>query len=401
MKRWQTLAWLLALGTMGLMALATPPLSAQQTQPDQSESAEDATPEAFQKLVDAFMDNDMDDMVTLLRDAKRVTSKLTPKQRKELMYINRNWKDIKPDWWESTASSKPVAFPAEIWAKRFKADYLPSAYLGAQIPVMYDPYTNRIRVIVTWHPDGIDSNEKVDGKLAKRHDIRMRHMAECIVWHELGHNYISNSIPAQQAIDLYRNHEQLYHRAQEFYADMTALRHGSPKAMLTQLFIRTNELDRYDRLIPHTRPAHAVGSVLLVEFMNNPDKWPMVRFPSEVPEKDVELYTIRYVYHNLDPDAWDVTQYNQLRTYVDNWIRRGGRGDAVLKQKGKVQLDNRLLMYFDSEKDRQWQEKRDRWVANKLKQLIKSGRADSKERDPDDKWNREPRGGLFKAAIKT
>ncbi len=391
MHRAKHMIWVAGLALLVVACYLPVSVTGQNTTTQRADSPEPKpTPEEFTKLHDAFMNAEWDDMATLVRRARAKIGMLTPKQRKELMYISREWSKIKPKWWKHTSSSRPVAFPAEIWAKRFKADYLPSEYLGAQIPVTIDPYTNRVRVIVTWHPDKLDSEAPLRGKVARRHGIEIRHMAECIVWHELGHNYITNSIPTEQVLDLYVNHRALYGNCQEFYADMTALRHGSPKAALMQLLIRIEGLIDYNTMIPHTRAAHGVGAILLVEWMNHPDKWPMIHFPPEVPKKDVELNTLLYIYYNLDPD-WDVTQYNQLRTYVDNWIRKGGRGDAVLKQRGRIKLDNRLEMYLEKSKDRQWQEKRDAWVAKRLEQLIKSGRADPKKREEGDEWHPTPR----------
>lgn len=345
-----------------------------------------APPESYTKLVESFKAGGVSEIYTLVRAARRDSGKLTAAQRQDIAFIGREWRKVYPEWWKDVSSLKPVSFKAEMWGKKFPANYVPSDELGMQMPIAEDPKTKRLIVIVTWRPQYVGSKQPLEGWLSKKHGITYGNLAEAITWHELGHNYVTLHLPTKDAIELYRNHGVLFHHVQEFYADMTALRHCSPNAARTSFMFRLREFNAYNPLQSHTRAAHGIGAILLTEWLNHPDKWPMVHFPPEVPSENVELNTIMYCYENLDPE-WDLTQYARLRSTIDRWMRTGRKGDLVLKNKGRIKLDNRLEMKLIAADDKDWQPKRDAWVAKKLQALIDSGRADKQA-------SKKPKGAM-------
>jgi hypothetical protein len=339
---------------------------------------QDHTHPEYEAMIEAFMSGNTDDMEAKIRAVRRNMSDLSVQQRKDYAFVNQQWNHIRPDWWDATKHHSNNSFRATMWNKRFSANYMPSEQLGLQAPIAIDPKTRRLIVIVTWRPQMVDSPKPLNGWLARQHDLKQGSLAEVIIWHELGHNYVTLHLPAAQALDLFQNHLMLYQHVQEFYADMTALRHASPVSARTTLMFRLRELSRYNERAQHTRAAHAVGAILLTEWLTNPDKWPMVRFPGEAPEENVELETIKYCYTHLAP-KWSLAEYVELRDCIDRWMRTGRKGDLVLKQKGRVKLDNGLEMMLIAPEDRDWQPRRDAWVSKKLAEIIKAGRADKVE----------------------
>lgn len=327
--------------------------------------------ECFQKLQAAYMNNKWDELKDLFRSSGRYLRLMDRDQQKLVLYMRKSVREFRPRWWKNTKSASNVSFRAGIWRRNFMANYMPSDMLGAQAPVGIRD--GKILVIVSWRPTMVDNPEPAGGALAKMHGVTKGDLGEVIVWHELGHNYITNFLPLKHVIILYNDHNILFHHLQEFYADMTSLYHCSPKARLTILMFRLNNLDSGDETCAHARMSYGIGSLLLSEWMQNPDDWPSVHFPAEVPENDVEKSTIMYVYENFDPN-WTVKEDKALREMTLDFIRR--RGESVLRSKGVVPLHNGLEFNLIESQDREAKVKRDKWVAQKLKALIKAGRAD-------------------------
>jgi hypothetical protein len=338
------------------------------------------TPESYQKAAEAFMHGQAEELGDLISLAQGDARELTPEQRKALVEMRRASVKMKPRWWDRTRSTSNVSFKADMWGRAFSANYIPSDILGMQAPI--GVRNNRLVVVVTWRPAFIDNPKPLEGWLAEKHGLTQGDLGEVIVWHELGHNYITLNLHVRQALELYRNHEMLFHHVQEFYADLTALRHASPKAARTTLMFRTRELSSYDEREAHTRAAHGLGALMLSEWLENPEKWPMVHFPPKVPATNVELETLKYVYQHFDPE-WSPEEYFAMQDFIDRWVRRNG--DRVLKGKGHIRLPNRQEMMLVASDDREMQPKRDAWVAERLAKLIEDGRADKpeKQEEPD------------------
>lgn len=371
------LGWLLAGWTWGELSV-TAFAQNEQTPAATTEAAPAAPapelPVDYVKAVEAFMAGDGKNMTELVATALRTGGRaLTPEHRRLLTEMRREAPAFDPTWWPSVRSSSNVSFKADMWKKRFTANYMPSETLGVQAPVGIDPATNRLQVIVSWRPSMVDSPKPLEGWLAKSHGMTQANLAEVIVWHELGHNYITLHLPIPQVMDLYQNHGMLYSHVQEFYADLTALRHCAPPAARTTLMFRLRELYDYHDSEPHTRAAHGLAALMLVEWMQNPDKWPMIHFPPTVPQTNVELETIKYVYEHMDP-KWSVEEYFGLHDFIDKWVVRNG--DRVLKGRGQIRLPNNLQMMIMVSDDREDQAKRDQWIATRLQEIIKAGRAD-------------------------
>lgn len=339
-------------------------------------------PASVTALVEAYMGGRTDarDIRRMVGEARRDLGRVARQMdRQEFVKLNESFRyiartagDVRPDWWSHTHSPAETRFKASMWGKAFMARYVPSSALGVQYVWIEG---NQLHVIVTWRPQYVDSDEPLEGWLAEHWGLTKGDLAEVIVWHELGHNYISLHLSARQAVYLYRQHPALATHMQEFFADLTALRHCSGRAAQLVLMFRNNELHRYDRTQAHTRGSHGIASILLVEWMSNPDDWPSINFPNKVPEKDVELEVIRYVYQNMD--KFTINEYIQLKNYIDRWVVRGRNGDRVLREKGRVRLDNGLEYWLLVKDDIDWQQKRDAWVAKRLEKLIADGRGDT------------------------
>ncbi len=340
-------------------------------EPGEDNRFPEGTPQEFVALYDGLMNSRLDELETLYKSAARTRARLAPQLRMQMNSLGKLRRELSPSWWPSVMSTAQTKFKATMWHKAFVAEYWPSEFLGLQAPVGIE--NNRLRIVVTWRPEMVNDDTPLKGWLAKEHGLRRKDLAETIVWHELGHNYVSLCLPLHESMELFTKHQSLYVHVQETYADLTALRHASPKAARLAMMFRLRELVHYDANEPHTRAAYAIGALLLREFMTKPDNWPSIHFPPMVPKTDPELNTVRYVYEHMDVE-WSLKEYMQLRSFVERWIRT--RGDKVLRHKGKVYLQNGDIFYLMNPADRQEKIKRDKWIAAKLEALIKSGRAD-------------------------
>src|SRR5690606_38137684 len=199
-------------------------------------------------------------------------------------------------------------------------------------------------------------------------------LGELIVWHELGHSYLTNALTLPQIIELYTQHEILFIHLQEFFADLTSAYHTSPRGIRAVLQARLDGLDAYDDDEPHTRAAPAIGALVVRDMLLNPDDWPSVHFPPKVLEQQVELNTIIYVYETWDRD-WSVAEERRLRELVGAFVRR--EGDATFRRRGTLNLPGGGQFKLMVAEDRGLQAKRDQWTADRLKRLIDTGRADT------------------------
>ncbi|MEE9211865.1 MAG: hypothetical protein V3U29_04345 [Phycisphaeraceae bacterium] len=351
---------------------------------DEKDPAIAAAHDAYEAFSQAFLQSDWDLVNEQAKTIRRHLRYLTPQQRQNIAYARRTAKQFQPRWWKSTISLSNVSFDAEIWGRRFKANYVPSGELGFQIVVPETEqrivgnriYTQIVRliVIVTWKPSLVNNAQPADGKLAEIQGLRLGDVGEVIVWHELGHNYITNFLPMQHVITLYDDYRMLFRHLQEFYADMTAIYHASPRARRAAMMLRLYALDRYTDDDEYTRAAHAIGSLFLANVLQNPQHWPSVHLPPGVPDQQVEVNTIIYVYEHWDPH-WSISEAKALRELVGNFIRR--YGEKTLRQKGVLSLPNKLRFSLMAAQDRKYQQQRDQWVAQRLERAIQNGRADT------------------------
>jgi hypothetical protein len=332
---------------------------------------EQAVATAFhQKLVDQYMHNDWAELEASLKASAKHTRYLTATQRTDVTYIRKAYRQHRPSWWKSTKSSKNISFRATIWGKPFMANYMPSGMMGVQYPVDIDERTGKFRVIVSWQPHKIDSTKESDSSYERSHLLTEGDHAECTVWHELGHNYVTECLPASQIMAIYRKYHLLLESLQEFYADMTALYHCGPQGRKATLFIRQMELRWNDVDDSHTRAAHAIGSWLLAHVLMDKAKWPSFRLPTRAPTKDVERSTILYMYQHLHPD-YTLQEDRALRELAGRLVRT--QGASVLRKKGLISLPNGLAFQLLTADDTANQVKRDAWVKERLTKAIASG----------------------------
>lgn len=340
--------------------------------------------EVVGELEKAYMFGRWEELEDKLRQSRKHYRYMRAEDRKRLSYMRSSMRDFRPKWWSKTKSGSNVSFRANIWNRGFTANYMPSGALGYMQPVGI--YRGKLQIIVTWKPSLVDNPAEAEGWLAKRHGIRKGDIGEAIVWHELGHNYVTTFLPLKHVMKLYMDHNMLFHHLQEFYAELTSLYHASPRARLAMMMVRIDSLDWYDESEPHARMAYAIGSMVLAKVLEEPSAWPSFHLPPEVPAKDIERRTLIYMYEHLDPN-YSVTEDQALREWIHDFIRKEGEG--VLRNKGEVPLENDLTFMLMATDDRKHQAARDQWVARKLQAAIDSGLADKKpekdEKDEKDK----------------
>jgi hypothetical protein len=328
--------------------------------------------EYYDQLVDHYMKGRLAKVAESRKLWRRHWPLLRRDQRLDINFIKQHLDQVRPSWWDKCRSSGRVTFTVEIWGRDFKANYVPSGMLGAQ-GVIGVSRSGTILVIVTWRPQMVDSPQPVEGLLAKRHGITEGHMAEAIVWHELGHNYITRFLPLKHVVVLYQRHERMFYRLQEFYADLTSLYHSSPQAQKVALLMRLRELEGTSETDPHVPAAHAIGALLLNEVMRNPKAWPSFHLPGDIPSEDVERETIAYMYRNLEGDL-TLKEHRALRDFIKRFTKT--QGEKVLRRRATVMLPGGMQMKLLPEDDREWQPKRDAYVKKRLALLIKQGLTD-------------------------
>lgn len=326
---------------------------------------------AYDKLVETYLRGPREDLAESLKQATRLVVQLNPKQRQEVDYIRRTSAAERPSWWESTKSPANVSFVSVIWDKKITANYMPSEDLGAQAPI--DIKGGRLVNIVTWRPALVDSPKAAKGALATRLGITDGHIGEVIVWHELGHNLISTMLTAQQAIELYTSYRMLYMHLQEFFADVTAIYHATPRARLTAMLSRLDSLDEFDENEPHARAAYAIGVLFMTDVLANPANWPSVHLPPAVPETEAERLTLIYLYEHIDA-GWTLAEDKALRDLAYRTVKV--QGDTIFRAKGVIPLPNKLTVCLMAAQDRPHMAKREAWVKESLKKAIDAGLAD-------------------------
>jgi hypothetical protein len=330
-----------------------------------------AAAESYDKMVAAYMKGDWAALGDELKSVDKLLRFMTPAQRLDVKYVRDSAAEYRPAWWSECRKTSNVSFGAKIWGKGFTANYMPSEAPGVEMPV--GEKDGKLVVVVSWKPSLVDSPKAADGYLAKRFGLTRGDLGEAMVWHELGHNYISLGLPLNAVKELYTNYSLLFGHLQEFYADMTALYHASPKARLATLLIRADDIEEDREDEGHGRSAMAIGSLILANVLADPAKWPSVHLPPAVPDKEVERLTTLYAYEHLDAN-WTLGEDRALRDLVQKFIFV--KGEAVLRGRGDVQLPNNLSYKLMATDDRDSQKKRDAWVAAQLKKAIDSGRAD-------------------------
>jgi len=354
--------------------------------------------EQYEKCLNCYLYGRFRELGAEMKRVRSMMFTLPVGARKDLAYIRKVAPEHRPRWWKSCRKSSNVSFKARIWGRQFMANYEPDNMVGSQrLYLRRRSRTGPVKVtiIVSWRPSWVDNPKAAKGYLAERHEMTRGDVAEAIVWHELGHNYITKFLPSKQVWELLVDHRMLFDHLQEFYADMTTLYHSSPRARLVVMMMRLNELYGYDDAEPHTRAAHAIGSLILANVLANPDKWPSIHFPPEVPEEEVERNTLIYVYENIDP-AWTLAEDKAMRDMAKKFIMVNG--EKVLRSKGRIRLPNKLSFKIMTGDDHELQPKRDTWVADKLKAIIKSGRADKAD-EKWDKWVKEKKSRRHKRRI--
>jgi hypothetical protein len=331
-----------------------------------------ATAEAqscYEQLLDTYLHFEAKAWDTVCKASLKFTGSFTAQQKADIAYMRKTALEYRPDWWKSTKSSSSVSFPAVIWGKTFTANYKPSEFIGGQ-QLVFDSTTGKLHVVVTWQPHMVDSTKVLEGDAAAAHQMTEGNEAEAIIWHELGHNYVTLGFDMNQLYDLYTKYEILYMSLQEFYADMTALYHCSPPGRKATFLIRVPSFHWNDVNDPHVRGALGVGSYLLATILSDPAKWPSFHLPTTVPETDPERKCILYMYEHLDP-RYTLEEDRNLRELVGQLIKT--RGATIFRSKGAIPLPNKLEYKITPSEDRDLQVKRDAWVAAALKKAIDSG----------------------------
>ncbi len=320
-------------------------------------------------LVDAYLKNDFEAIEANLKVTSAGIYKLSTEQRANVEYIRRAAQEQRPTWWPKTKSSANSSFQSGIWGKPLMTNYVPADELGVQMPV--DVRDGKLIMVVSWRPTNVDNPRAADGALAKTLGVTKGDIGEVVVWHELGHLFISSAFSADTAYELYTKYELLYGHLQEFFADMTAIYHATPHARRIALVLRLDSLDppygKYREIEPHTRGANAIGSMFLSEVLMDPSKWPNVHLPPKVPETEPELKTIVYVYEHFTA-TWTFAEDKAMREWALKVVKT--QGDQIFRSKGMIPLQEKNSFSLMEAQDREFQKKRDAWVTSKLNAAI-------------------------------
>jgi len=322
----------------------------------------------YEKVVDQYMQSHLAELDALLKETRAHDAEMSADQRNDIAYIRKAAADYRPAWWKNTLSSKNITFTATIWGKSFKANFMPSESLGGEMSAPDD--SGRVLTVVTWQPHLVNSIKPLEGEREEAHKLRECDEGEAIVWHELGHNYVTQTLPPDQVKKLYTDYRLLFSALQEFYADMTALYHCSPQGRKAVLMVRAPGLDWNEVNDPHCRAANAIGAWILSQVLAEPAKWPSFRLPAKMPKDDVERRVILFMYRHLDT-GYSLEEDRNFRETVATFIHT--KGANVLKKKGTVTLNNNLDFKLMTAEDRELQVKRDAWVAAELTKGIASG----------------------------
>ncbi len=335
-------------------------------------SEEVATVEAqscYEQLVDTYMHFEAKAWDAAYKESLKFNRDFTAKQRADISYMRRAAQEYRPDWWKFAKSSSSVSFLATVWGKPFTANYRPSEGLGYSGIFDFDE-AGRPVIVLTWQPHVVDSTKALEGDAAAAHQMKEGDEAEAIIWHELGHNYVTLGFDRNQLYDFYMKYRILYNSLQEFYADTTALYHCSPPGRKATLLIRISGLSWNEVNDPHVRGSMGIGSYLLANILSDPAKWPSFHLPTTVPEADPERKCILYMYEHLDP-GYTLDEDRNLRELMGNLFRK--QGASIFRSKGTISLPNKLEYKITPSEDRDAQVKRDTWVATELKKAIASG----------------------------
>lgn len=303
----------------------------------------------------------------------------TFEQKKDFDYIRSAYRETRPAWWEKTKSTSKISFPVPIWGRTVMVNYEPVDYIGDGVNIKV--VNKQLITTVRWKPGATENKHPTIGLQGHRFRIMEGHIAEFYLWHQLGHAYVTAWVPINELADAYRDIQTFSH-CQEFYSDMTAIRYASPRARMLAMLMRLDLIDPPEGLgskpdtEPTARASRAVASMLLAEFLSSPGKWPSVHFPPEVPAKDVERNAIIYAFEHLD-GTWWIDEDRNLRDFAQKAMT--DQGLNILRTKGYIALREGQGIALMINNDRELQPKRDAWVAQKLKMMIASGRADTKE----------------------
>ncbi len=382
MKRLLALGWLLS-GVL-LVGSVSFALADGETMSDREREkleAQKAAEEFYPGMEKAFLLAKWDEFDEKVKESSKHYRFMTKEQQANVRYMREASQDCRPKWWKDCRSSTNRSFKAEIWNRTFMANYMPSDMLGMMAPVGYDQERKCLHIIVTWKPNLVENADAVKGWLATKHGISQGNLAEAIIWHELGHNYVTLGLPIKAIIQLWWDHSVFYSHLQEFYADLTAIYHASTRGRLTAMMFRLDGFDWYRETECHDRAAHAIGAIITSEWLANPDKWPSIHFPPEVPKEKIELKTIIYLYENIDPN-WTLAEDQALRDIVKTFVAKSG--EKVLTSRGKIPLSNKQTFMLLVNDDREEVAKREKWIKERLEAIIQSGRAD-KAPDPKEK----------------
>lgn len=130
---------------------------------------------AYEAMAKAYLSGRQ--MEEMGKEMRRHTRHLTREQREALKHMTDMAPMYRPGWWAGTKKQDKNSFEAEIWGRKFWANYVPTRELGLQavFPTEeFNPRTGEIEVVdlivlVTWKPLMVDSPDPAQGRLAREH----------------------------------------------------------------------------------------------------------------------------------------------------------------------------------------------------------------------------------------
>jgi hypothetical protein len=334
-------------------------------QPAGVEAAKQKAKETYNAVVTAYMNSNWDAMNEAQKSASRYATYMTPQQRADLTYIRQTAGDYRPPWWKACKSTTPTKIRATIWGRGIVCNYLPAdkPSISGQIDGQHTEVT------VSWNPSYVDSTEQEKGRLAEEHGLTLGDQGEVIVWRQLGHSYITVSLPGATLLAMYKENQHLYQHLQSFLAELTSMYHCSPKARRTAMLIHGSTLhDPQGAAEASVRSCRAISALFLSIVLAEPGKWPSIKLPPSVPEDSIEKTVGAYVYSNVEP-TWTLNEDRAFREALKEFFH--ANGERALKQKGKLILPNKMTFMLMEPDDRALEPKRDAWVKERLQKGAK------------------------------
>jgi hypothetical protein len=321
--------------------------------------------EAYDAVVAAFLDSNWAKLREAQKKVGRTTTRMTPQQRANLLYIRKAVVEYRPAWWRACKSTVRTQIRARVWGRNLIASYTP-ADQPAMSATLDGP--RRIKLSVSWNPSLVDSRDPEKGPVGEQHNLTKGDLGEVLVWRQLGYSYVTVAVPSSTLLSLYNRNRHLYQHLQAFIAYVTCMYHCSPKARRAAMLSHAVLLQNPNTPEAHVRAARAVSALFTATVLADPSKWPSVSLPYTIPENEIEKNAGIYLYSKLDP-GWTLAEDKAFREALRKFFKLNAAG--AYRTGGRIVLPNRMTFMLVEPNDRTCQQKRNAWVKQQLEKAAK------------------------------